>query len=106
MITLTSRARPVHWSLLLATALAVTLFLYFIDEGRYSLQGLLTWGNTIAMGVYLLGMMLGLFLVSRLFATRHPSPARTVLVLLLGTALGFLLGLLLMLGVGVLQLLG
>ena len=32
MIT-TTTPRPLHWSLLLGTAIAITLFLYFIDEG-------------------------------------------------------------------------
>jgi len=98
--------RPLHWALLLGTALLVTLFLYFIDEGRYSLEGLLTVGNVVAMGVYLLGLVGGLFLVAGLFAKRHPSPARTVVVLTLGTVVGFALGLLLIMGIGALQTLG
>ncbi len=98
--------RPLHWALLLGTALLVTLCLYFIDEGRDSLQGLFTLGNVIAMGVYLIGLAGGLFLVSGLFAKRHPSPARTVVVLMLGTVVGFALGLLLIMGIGALQTLG
>ena len=98
--------RPLHWALLLFTALLVTLFLYFIDEGRYSLEGLFTMGNVIAMGVYLLGLAGGLFLVARLFAKSHPSPTRTVVVLMLGTVVGFALGLLLIMGIGALQTLG
>ena len=66
MQTTLSTRRPLHWALLLGTALLVTLFLYFIDEGRYSLGGLFTMGNVIAMGVYLLGLAGGLFLVSGL----------------------------------------
>lgn len=102
----TTIPRPLHWSLLLVTAVFVTLLLYFIDEGRYSLEGLLTVGNGIAMGIYLLGLLLGLALMAQLFAKRHPSPVRTLLVLSLGTVVGFLFGLLLMMGVGALQLLG
>ena len=106
MQTTLSTRRPLHWALLLGTALLVTLFLYFIDEGRYSLGGLFTMGNVIAMGVYLLGLAGGLFLVSGLFAKRHPSPARTLVVLILGTVVGFALGLLLIMGIGALQTLG
>lgn len=102
----TTTPRPLHWSLLFVTALVVTVFLYFIDEGRYSLEGLLTVGNGIAMGIYLLGLLLGLAFMAQLFAKRHPSPVRTVLVLSLGTVVGFVFGLLLMMGVGALQLLG
>lgn len=102
----TTTPRPLHWSLLFVTAVFVTLLLYFIDEGRYSLEGLLTMGNGIAMGIYLLGLLLGLALMAQVFAKRHPSPARTLLVLSLGTVVGVLFGLLLMMGVGALQLLG
>jgi len=98
--------RPVHWSLLLGTALVVPLFFYFIDEGRYSLYGLFIADNMIAMGVYLIGMMLGLMLMSRVFAKRHPSPVRTASVLLLGTVVGAMFGLVLILGIGLLQTLG
>ena len=52
------------------------------------------------------GMLLGLALIAQIFAKRHPSPARTLLVLSLGTVVGFVFGLLLMMGVGALQLLG
>ena len=100
---LTSTPRPLHWSLLFATAVIGTLLLYFVDEGRYSLEGLLTVGNALAMGIYLLGLLLGLALMARLFAKRHPSQARTLLVLSLGTVIGFVFGLLLMMGVGALQ---
>ena len=105
MIT-TTTPRPLHWSLLLGTAIAITLFLYFIDEGRYSLEGLFTVGNIIAMGVYLIGMVAGLFLMAQLFAKRPPGPFRTALILTSGTAVGFVLGLGLILGLGALQTLG
>lgn len=98
--------RPLHWSLLLGTAITITLFLYFIDEGRYSLEGLFTVGNIIAMGVYLMGLCAGLFLMARLFAKREPGTLRTVLVLTTGTVVGFVIGLGLILGLGALQTMG
>lgn len=98
--------RPLHWSLLLGTAILITLFLYFIDEGRYSLEGLFTVGNMIAMGVYLVGLVLGLFLTARLFAKREPGPLRTALALSIGTVVGVLIGLGLILVLGALQTLG
>lgn len=105
MIT-TTTPRPLHWSLLLGTAIAITLFLYFIDEGRYSLEGLFTAGNIIAMGIYLIGLVLGLFLTAQLFAKRQAGPLRTALVLSIGTVVGFVFGLGLILGLGALQTLG
>lgn len=95
--------RPVHWTYLLGTALLVTLTLYFIDEGRYSLEGLNTTGNLVAMSFYFIGLVVGLFTVSALFERRAPGPTRTALVLGLGTLLGFVFGLLLMLALGLLQ---
>ena len=102
----TSTPRPVHWGLLSATALLITLLLYFIDEGRYSLSGLATSGNLLVMGIYLLGMLVGLHLLAHLFAKRHPTPMRTVLVLVLGALAGFVIGLILVAGLGALQHLG
>lgn len=95
-----------HWALLLGTALLVTLFLYFIDEGRYSLEGLFTAGNSIAMGIYLLGLIGGLFLMAQVFAKRPAGAVRTALVVGLGTVVGLVFGLLLIMGVGLLQTLG
>lgn len=96
----------VHPSLLLLAAIAFTLFLYFIDEGRYTLDGLFTLGNALAMSIYLVGMVGGLFAAAELLARLHPSPVRTLLVLLLGAVLGLLLGLVLITGLGSLQHIG
>lgn len=103
MQTIDSTQRPVHWSVLLGTALLVTLFLYFIDEGRYSLEELLTTGNLIAMSIYFVGLLLGLMLVALALARRSPGPGRTILTLLLGTTLGVGIGLGLILGCGFLM---
>ncbi len=95
--------RPVHWSVLLGTALLVTLFLYFIDEGRYSLEDLLTTGNLIAMSIYFIGLLLGLLIMALALARRRPGAGRTVLTLTLGTILGFVIGLGFILGCGFLM---
>lgn len=93
----------VHPALLLLAAVAFTLFLYFIDEGRYALDGLFTLGNALAMSIYLVGMVGGLFGAAELLKRLHPSPVRTLLVLLVGAVLGLLLGLVLIIGLGALQ---
>ena len=36
-----------------------TLFLFFIDEGRYSLQGIEEPGNALAMSIYFIGILAG-----------------------------------------------
>ena len=103
MRTFHTTQRSVHWSFLLLTALLVTLFLYFIDEGRYSLEELWTMGNVVAMCFYFIGLVVGLFTVASLFERRAPGPSRTAMVLGLGTVLGFVFGLLLILALGLLQ---
>ena len=80
--------RPLHWSVLLITALAVCLFLFFIDEGRYTLRGLEQPGNIMAMSLYFAGLVVGLFAMNWLFARRRPGGGRTALVLGLGSILG------------------
>jgi len=87
----TTPNRPIHWTKLAGTALVVTLFLYFIDEGRYSLSGLFTVGNLVAMSFYLLGLLVGLFGIAVLFARHEPSFGRTAMVLMLGSAVGVML---------------
>lgn len=105
MVIVQPASRPIHWSLLLGAALAITLYLYYIDEGRYSLEGLMTPGNLFAMGLYFLGMVAGLFTVSALVARRRPGVGRTTFVLVFGSVLGFVFGLLLILGLGLLAML-
>jgi hypothetical protein len=98
--------RRTHPALLLGTALLLTLFLYYIDEGRYSLEGLFSAGNLIAMSIYLVGLVGGLFGAGWLLERLHPSPMRTALVLMLGAVLGLGLGLLLIIRLGALQHIG
>jgi hypothetical protein len=101
-----STLRPVPVALLMSTAILVTLGLYYIDEGRYSLEGLFTAGNLIAMAIYLIGLAGGLFLVARLLQHWRSGPLQTAMVLVLGTVVGLLIGLLLIAGIGALGSLG
>ena len=36
-----------------ASAILITLFLFYIDEGYYDFRWMLQWGNWIAFGIYL-----------------------------------------------------
>jgi hypothetical protein len=72
-------------------ALLVTLMLFFIDEGRCTLDGLLTPGNLVAMSLYLVGLLVGLFSMNALLAKRVAGSGRTALVLLLGSIIGIAL---------------
>ena len=88
MIAASTPARPIHWTLLSGFALLITLLLFFIDEGRYTLRGLEQPGNIIVMSFYLLGMLVGLFSMNALFEERPPSGERTAAVLGLGSIAG------------------
>lgn len=88
MIAAATPARPIHWALLSGFALLITLLLFFIDEGRFTLRGLEQPGNIIAMSFYLLGMLVGLFGMNALFEKRPPGGERTAAVLGLGSIAG------------------
>lgn len=88
MIAASTPARPIRWTILLAFAFAITLALFFIDEGRYTLRGLEQPGNIIAMTFYLLGLLVGLFSMNVLFQKWQPGAGRTALVLALGSIAG------------------
>lgn len=80
--------RPIHYLHLTLFAVTVCLILFFIDEGRYSLTGLLTTSNIVAMSLYLAGLLMGLFTMNHLLAKRAPGAGRTITVLLLGSVIG------------------
>lgn len=88
MIAASNPARPIHWSLLLGFALLVTLFLFFIDEGNYTLRGIEEPGNIVAMSLYFLGLTVGLFATNAWLAKRRPGIGRNALVLALGSIAG------------------
>jgi ABC-type transport system involved in cytochrome c biogenesis permease subunit len=61
------------WPILMVIALLATLFLYWIDEGRYSLNGLLSIGNLIALSFYFLGLLAGPIFAPRTSRVRPSS---------------------------------
>ena len=92
--------RPIHWGLLTAFALLITLVLFYIDEGRYTLEGLEQPGNIVAMSFYLAGLLVGLFVMNALFERWRPGAGRTALVLGLGTVVGITLTILFIFSLG------
>lgn len=106
MATTSTLPHSLRWPLLIGAALLVLLYLYFIDEGHYSLAGLFGGEALFVLGLYLIGLLGGLFLMNKRFANRRPEPARTLWTLLLGIPLGLVLGLILVLlaGLGLLLL--
>ena len=97
--------KPIPAVLLLGTALCIVLFLYFIDEGRYSMQGLFTVEHGAVLGIYLVGLFLGMRWMSRVFSARPAGAGRLLLVLGLGSVVGLTLGLLLVASAGAVSLL-
>lgn len=58
-----SSAKFRHLPVFSIAALVISLFLFFIDEGAYSLSGLSDMGNLVPMGFYFIAMFLGQVLV-------------------------------------------
>ena len=75
----------------LISALIVTLFLFFIDEGYYSFQWMTSVGSWIVFVVYAGGLLLSQILISSLIAKRLVGNTKRVLSLVVGIPVGFLI---------------
>ena len=58
---------------LLITSLLITIFLFYIDEGNYHLEGILKVGNLIPLSVYFLGIY-AVSYFSHKFLTKRTIP--------------------------------
>lgn len=87
-----SQSRPgVLWQILsfLVSALALTLFLFYIDEGAYTLEGTLDNQNIPALVIYT-----SLFFAAKLFIARvvlHSYKGRFLILFSIGFFISFLL---------------
>lgn len=71
-------------------AVMVTLFLFFIDEGYYSFEWMLSLGNWFAFVVYASAIFGGQWLLARLVFPKHYGSVKTALCLIPGSVLGFM----------------
>jgi hypothetical protein len=68
--------------------LAITLLLFFVDEGNYSLQGLFQLGNMVSLLFYVGGIFVGISVLSMAVSKIRRSRTRDVLTVLGGSVLG------------------
>jgi|GEM_PF-6426393 hypothetical protein len=94
------RHRDTYTTLLQAgITVALCLFLFYIDEGNYSLRGLTKSGNLIAMSFYAAGLMSGQALAF-LWLKNMRYPYRILLSTVLGLVMGVLITLVLLFALG------
>lgn len=79
-----------RWMIHLASALVLTTFLCYIDEGHYNFNWMLDWGNWIAFGIYVIILWGFQMLLSLLFNLVLKDPWRTWLSSFTGSLLGLL----------------
>ena len=60
-------------------AFAVTLFLFYIDEGNYSLENITHPGNIVALSFYFVGMILAQALTLAI-AERFTAPRKALII--------------------------
>ncbi len=83
----------------LGITLFTCLFLFYIDEGNYSLKGLTQPGNLIAMSMYAIGLMSGQVLAF-MWLKKLAYPYRIILSTLTGLVMGVLITLILLFSLG------
>ena len=96
----TTTERPVPFLTLVGWTTLATLFLFFIDEGNLSLDGLWEMHNLVPMAIYFAGILAVTALLALLTARWKAGAGRTLLVLLGGAVLGTVAVVGLFLGLG------
>jgi hypothetical protein len=69
--------RSPHWKIHLATAVLLTTFLCYIDEGYYNFKWMLVWGNWVVFAIYVAILWFFQMLLSLLFNRLFNDPWRT-----------------------------
>jgi hypothetical protein len=73
------------------SALVVTLFLFYIDEGFYNLNWMTDLGNWVAFGIYISLIFCSQFVVYQLFSWYKVSKRKLGWSIVMGTGLALLL---------------
>ena len=71
------------------TAILVTLFLFYIDEGYYNFKWMLSIGNWICFFVYA-GMLFGGQILVKMFLFEKFSKTHIILACIIGSAIGLI----------------
>jgi hypothetical protein len=70
------------------SAVGVTMFLFFIDEGYYNFNWMMNIGNWIAFLIYVTGLLTGQFLSNSLILRKYKGEKKTLLTSIIGIPLG------------------
>ena len=76
--------------ILLITSILITLFLFYIDEGHYSLRGIMEVGSLITMSIYLLIIFITQLFLFRLFKRRMAFLPAILMAFVTGGTIGTL----------------
>jgi len=75
---------------LLVSALLITQFLFFIDEGYYDFGWMVHWGGWLVYAIYV-GIIFGFqYGISKALSLFYKGPRKALISILVGTTLGIL----------------
>ena len=77
--------------LLALSSLLVTVFLFYIDEGNYHLNGILKLANLVPLGIYFLGIFGCKLILLRLIWPRSTRSVALISAIMFGSIAGTLL---------------
>lgn len=75
----------------LLSSFLVIIFLFYIDEGKYHLEGVLKPANLVPLGIYFIGIFAAQLFLFRLFKHRTGIWMALMIGLLLGSIIGVML---------------
>ena len=90
----------------LVTSLIVTVFLFYIDEGNYHLDGILKPANLVPLGIYFTGIFMAKFILFRFIQPRTSAIPGLIMTVFIGSFIGTLLSVGFFLGLSALRTFG
>lgn len=72
-------------------AIAVVMFLFWIDEGYYDFRWMSSWGNWLMFLIYTGGLVLGELLANNVLSERYAGAKRTTMIIAIGIPLGIVI---------------
>ena len=73
------------------SSVAITMFLFYIDEGYYNFEWMASIGNWVAFVFYAIPMILGQFIISKIIPTKHLGVLTSLFTVVTGSSLGLLI---------------
>jgi hypothetical protein len=84
----TPKVKNNEWIILCISAIIITMFLFFIDEGYYNFKWMVNIGNWIAFLVYFAAIFLSQMLFSIILLKKYNGQGKTLISILAGTVTG------------------